>query len=109
MGIVKVGTNNRITLPKDIIEFLNMEDTKQVCVVILNNETFLIKKQLNKSDTKNFFIDIRSIHKNYVKKTHVNYRFVIPPNLIRKMSIKIGDYVYVYVDKNKNIVVTTKF
>lgn len=110
MTKIKVSMYNRITIPKDIIEFLNMNDTKRVNIVARDSETFLIKKDLNESDKKSFFVDIRSIQKNYNKKSYVNYRFVIPLDLMQKMpSIKVGGYVYVYVDKNKDIVVTTKF
>lgn len=110
MGIVKVRAQNRITISKSIIKFLNMDDTKHVYIVVHDSETFFIKKQLNESDKKSFFIGPRSIHKYFSKKSFVSYCIVIPAALTREeiLGIKTGDYVRVYVE-NEDIVVTTRF
>lgn len=109
MEIVKVRANNRITLSKSMINFLNINDTKHVYFFIHDSETFFIKTQLNESDKKSFFIGPRLLHKSFNKKTYVlSYGIAIPNALVCEMpSFKVGSRVLVYV-KNGNIVVTTR-
>lgn len=103
---VKVRTNHKLGIPKAIINKLNMNDTKRVCIVAYDSETFFIKKQFNISDIKSFFIDICPVVRRGYRWHY--YYITIPPDLMRKMpSIKIGGYVYVYININKDIVVTT--
>lgn len=108
MEIVKVWSDRRIKIPKDMIEKLNMRDTKFIYIVAYDSKTFFIKKQLGVGDITSLFVDIRLILKHVNRNSCINYRISIPSALMRKMpSIKIGGYVYVYINENKDIVVTT--